>query len=47
MILISYGTRPEWIKIKPIIDRFKGRIPYKVYLRANMLIWQSLNMTFH
>jgi UDP-N-acetylglucosamine 2-epimerase (non-hydrolysing) len=31
MILISYGTRPEWIKIKPIIDRFeKERIPFKI-----------------
>ena len=31
MILISYGTRPEWIKIKPLIDRFeKERIPFKI-----------------
>jgi UDP-N-acetylglucosamine 2-epimerase (non-hydrolysing) len=31
MILISYGTRPEWIKIKPIIDILKeNRTPFKV-----------------
>ena len=31
MILISYGTRPEWIKIKPIVDRFKeNNVPFKI-----------------
>ena len=30
MMLISYGTRPEYIKIKPILDVFKGEIPYKI-----------------
>ncbi len=31
MILISYGTRPEWIKIKPIVDVFKNNnVPYKI-----------------
>ena len=30
MILISFGTRPEYIKIKPLIESFKGRIPYKL-----------------
>ncbi len=30
MILISFGTRPEFIKIKPLIDSFKGRIPFKL-----------------
>ena len=30
MILISFGTRPEYIKIKPLIDSFKGKIPYKL-----------------
>tara|TARA_R110001583_G_scaffold91010_1_gene233015 strand:+ start:82 stop:1086 length:1005 start_codon:yes stop_codon:yes gene_type:complete len=29
-MLISYGTRPEYIKIKPILDVFKGEIPYKI-----------------
>lgn len=23
MILLCYGTRPEWIKIKPLIEEFK------------------------
>lgn len=31
MILIAYGTRPEWLKIKPIIAEFKKRkVNYKV-----------------
>lgn len=31
MILLAYGTRPEWIKIKPIIDEFKkNNIEYKI-----------------
>ena len=30
MILISFGTRPEWIKIKPIIDQMRGKIPFKL-----------------
>ena len=31
MILLSYGTRPEWIKIKPIIDVFiENNVPYKI-----------------
>tara|TARA_B100000085_G_scaffold123031_1_gene111996 strand:- start:6129 stop:7115 length:987 start_codon:yes stop_codon:yes gene_type:complete len=30
MILISFGTRPEYIKIKPLIDSFKERIPYRL-----------------
>lgn len=30
MILICYGTRPEWIKIKPIVDELRKRnIPHK------------------
>lgn len=30
MILITYGTRPEWIKVKPlIIEMDKQNIPYK------------------
>ena len=29
MILICYGTRPEFIKIKPIIDKMEGIIPFK------------------
>ena len=30
MILLCYGTRPEWIKIKPLIAAFKGILPFKV-----------------
>lgn len=31
MILLCYGTRPEWIKIKPLIEEFKREdIPYKI-----------------
>ena len=30
MILISFGTRPEYIKIKPLLEVFKGHIPYKL-----------------
>lgn len=30
MILISFGTRPEFIKIKPLIEAFKDRIPFKL-----------------
>ena len=27
MILIAFGTRPEWIKIKPVVDKLRGRTP--------------------
>lgn len=30
MILLAFGTRPEWIKIKPVIDKIHGIIPYKI-----------------
>jgi len=30
MILISFGTRPEYIKIKPVINALRGHIPYKL-----------------
>ena len=28
MLLISFGTRPEYIKIKPLLDAFAGKLPY-------------------
>jgi UDP-N-acetylglucosamine 2-epimerase (non-hydrolysing) len=28
MILLSYGTRPEWIKLKPVLEKLK--VPHKV-----------------
>lgn len=30
MISIVFGTRPEWIKIKPVIDKIHGKIPYRL-----------------
>lgn len=30
MLLISFGTRPEYIKIKPLLRAFGGRIPFKL-----------------
>jgi len=27
MILIAFGTRPEWIKIKPVVDKLHGKVP--------------------
>ena len=30
MMLICFGTRPEYIKIKPILEVFKGKIPHKI-----------------
>jgi UDP-N-acetylglucosamine 2-epimerase (non-hydrolysing) len=31
MILLTYGTRPEWIKIKPLIEEMeKQNIPFKI-----------------
>ena len=30
MILITFGTRPEYIKIKPLIKAFEGKIHYKL-----------------
>ena len=30
MILMSFGTRPEYIKIKPLINELSGKIPYKL-----------------
>lgn len=30
MILIAFGTRPEWIKLKPLLDKIGDSIPYKL-----------------
>lgn len=30
MILISFGTRPEYIKIKPLLKALDGELPYKL-----------------
>ena len=30
MILICYGTRPEYIKVKPLIEKMTGVIPFEI-----------------
>jgi len=30
MMLICFGTRPEYIKVKPLLKAFDGKIPYKL-----------------
>jgi len=30
MILMAFGTRPEYIKIKPLLEKMKGKIPFKL-----------------
>lgn len=30
MLLITFGTRPEWIKIRPVIDKIHGQIDYRL-----------------
>ena len=30
MILMAFGTRPEYIKIKPLIEKMQGKIPFKL-----------------
>lgn len=30
MILICFGTRPEWLKIKPVVDKINNKIPYRL-----------------
>lgn len=36
MLLIAFGTRPEWIKIKPLIDKIPNQIKYKLlYIRQH------------
>ena len=31
MIAIAFGTRPEWIKIEPIIEKIHNKIPYILF----------------
>jgi len=37
VILICFGTRPEWIKIKPVVDAIRGEIPYKLLFTGQHL----------
>ncbi len=30
MLLVVFGTRPEWLKIRPVIDAIEGKIPYRI-----------------
>jgi UDP-N-acetylglucosamine 2-epimerase (non-hydrolysing) len=30
LIAISFGTRPEWIKIKPLVDFFHGKLEFRL-----------------
>tara|TARA_R110002020_G_scaffold46539_26_gene132456 strand:- start:3714 stop:4727 length:1014 start_codon:yes stop_codon:yes gene_type:complete len=30
MLLIAFGTRPEWIKIKPVVEVLRGVVDYKL-----------------
>ena len=30
MLLISFGTRPEYIKIKPLLASLEGHLPYSL-----------------
>lgn len=45
MLLIAFGTRPEWIKIKPVVDKINGKIPFKLLCtrQHSSLIDNSLN----
>ena len=48
MLLISFGTRPEWIKIKPVVDEIEGEIPYKILFTGQhtSLVEEYLEDTF-
>ena len=48
MLFISFGTRPEWIKIKPIVDEIEGEIPYKILFTGQhtSLVEEYLEDTF-
>lgn len=45
MITIVFGTRPEWIKIKPVVDKIKDKIPFKLICTGqhSSLIDKSIN----
>ena len=48
MLLISFGTRPEWIKIKPVIDAIDGNIPFRILFTGQhtSLVEEYLEETF-
>lgn len=45
MISIVFGTRPEWIKIKPVVDKIGSKIPYRLICTGQhtSLIDQSIS----
>lgn len=47
-LLVAFGTRPEWIKIQPVIDKIDGVIPYKVLFTGQhtSLVDEFLEDTF-
>ena len=48
MLVISFGTRPEWIKIKPVVDAIEGKIPFKILFTGQhtSLVEEYLKDTF-
>ena len=48
MLLISFGTRPEWIKIKPVVDAIEGKIHFKILFTGQhtSLVEEYLKDTF-
>ena len=48
MLLISFGTRPEWIKIKPVIDAIDGKVPFRILFTGQhtSLVEEYLKDTF-
>ncbi len=47
MMLISFGTRPEYIKIKPLLATFDGKIPYALLFTGQhtSLLEEVINTT--
>ncbi len=47
MMLISFGTRPEYIKIKPLLAEFDGKIPYALLFTGQhtSLLEEVINTT--
>ncbi len=48
VILLAYGTRPEWIKIKPIIDELKkNNIKYKILFTGQQVNIGEFDYDWH
>ena len=48
MLLICYGTRPEYLKLKPLLNKISGKIPYKTLFTGqhNNLIQHEADYVF-